>query len=666
MSTQQTKATDNAAAYVMLFETVPTGSGGRWALGTVILVYLIACNETNGPTAVFATIFAAFYGLLAATCKTSIKNLQIPYIRASNKFDFMCLFLAMWLDALAILAACGAIARTLSTCLDAMTGGLARILILGRNSPTNEPWPDVLGVAVVFLVTGMFMLGLENTKVFSFLMTLGMFGISGILTTMSLLRGTADEWSKDFLVPSGFWSLLTASSLSVFSYPSEMPNFQDWKQLIGFFLVAAVGISHALSAGCLSMIVHYKPDLEYVAVPVFQLLEANNLNKLVPATACLLVLSCSGAFLELFPELCNIIVRLATAEWKILSRQISYESPDSGSPMLAIFIAGSLCAMLAFACPLQNLTHILAASHLCAGLIRAFYLLYSPFRPKFLQQTCETSLSYSRLSTVPTNHPTGRRRSLWNFQKPIQTAIKKSKSKTKNKNNSELEREWLLLGEPSSPRPTISQRDAESTILSDGEPQVSDMEYIAKTENSDSDTSTDIDAIVDEYRQKVKVTTAGPMEKTHRVPSLTSWKITILSIATIALTILVAITGITMSIPVLSISGIVASFIVSLLMSFLPKTAGNATNVHPIISTALFCLGSLLLSACLAYSWPAIVFWILAGLVLFARCDTWCCLCLDRPSSQQIIPSVSGKTATIRIPRPPRGLLVPGRVQGQR
>lgn len=31
------------------------------------------------------------------------------------------------------------------------------------------------------------------------------------------------------------------------------------------------------------------------------------------------------------------------------------------------------------------------------------------------------------------------------------------------------------------------------------------MEYIAKTENSDSDTSTDIDAIVDEYRQKVKV-----------------------------------------------------------------------------------------------------------------------------------------------------------------
>lgn len=31
----------------------------------------------------------------------------------------------------------------------------------GRNSSSNEPWPDVLGVTVVFLVTGMFMLGLE-------------------------------------------------------------------------------------------------------------------------------------------------------------------------------------------------------------------------------------------------------------------------------------------------------------------------------------------------------------------------------------------------------------------------------------------------------------------------------------------------------------------------
>lgn len=52
--------------------------------------------------------------------------------------------------------------------LDAMTGGMARIYILGRNSDENEPWPDVLGVSVVFLLTVMFMLGLEVKKKFIF------------------------------------------------------------------------------------------------------------------------------------------------------------------------------------------------------------------------------------------------------------------------------------------------------------------------------------------------------------------------------------------------------------------------------------------------------------------------------------------------------------------
>lgn len=74
----------------------------------------------------------------------------------------------------------------------------------------------------------------------------------------------------------------------------------------------------------------------------------------------------------------------------------------------------------------------------------------------------------------------------------------------KAKRNEELEREWLLLGEPQSPRVAVSAEvDAESSILSD--PPMSDIDCIAKENGTDSDSSTDIDAIVDEYRQKVKV-----------------------------------------------------------------------------------------------------------------------------------------------------------------
>lgn len=97
----------------------------------------------------------------AAFCKSSLSHLQLPYIRATHKLDFFMLFLALWMDILTLICACGALARTMSVCLDSMTGGMARIFILGRNAPINEPWPDVIGFSIIFLVSIMFMLGLE-------------------------------------------------------------------------------------------------------------------------------------------------------------------------------------------------------------------------------------------------------------------------------------------------------------------------------------------------------------------------------------------------------------------------------------------------------------------------------------------------------------------------
>lgn len=74
------------------------------------------------------------------------------------------------MDILTLICACGTLARTLSICLDALTGGMARIYILGRNAPVNEPWPDVIGFSIIFFISVMFMLGLEVIyKAFFFL-----------------------------------------------------------------------------------------------------------------------------------------------------------------------------------------------------------------------------------------------------------------------------------------------------------------------------------------------------------------------------------------------------------------------------------------------------------------------------------------------------------------
>lgn len=79
----------------------------------------------------------------------------------------------------------------------------------------------------------------------------------------------------------------------------------------------------------------------------------------------------------------NLIVKLTTNDWKILSRQIGYESGDSGSPVLAIFTGGSICAMIAFACPMEIIIYLVAGSQLSSSILRTFYLLYSPFRPEY-------------------------------------------------------------------------------------------------------------------------------------------------------------------------------------------------------------------------------------------------------------------------------------------
>lgn len=138
-----------------------------------------------------------------------------------------------------------------------MTGGLARIWILGRNSPINEPWPDVIGVIVVLIVTGMFMLGLENTKVFSLLMVIGVLGLSAILSVSTWLFGTVDEWNKP-LLPSGTLGVLTSAAISSYGYPPEMPSNGNHKRFTGILIFLTVFLSNILIAGCLSTMIEFQ------------------------------------------------------------------------------------------------------------------------------------------------------------------------------------------------------------------------------------------------------------------------------------------------------------------------------------------------------------------------------------------------------------------------
>lgn len=64
--------------------------------------------------------------------KNGLNQIQIPYLRAIHRLDFICLFMALWMELLVLVATDAAIIRTISHCLDAMSGGLIRIYILGK------------------------------------------------------------------------------------------------------------------------------------------------------------------------------------------------------------------------------------------------------------------------------------------------------------------------------------------------------------------------------------------------------------------------------------------------------------------------------------------------------------------------------------------------------
>lgn len=122
------------------------------------------------------------------------------------------------------------------------------------------------------------------------------------------------------------------------------------------------------------------------------------------------------------------------------------------------------------------------------------------------------------------------------------------KKPRKQPRTGELEREWLLLGSPQpSPRNTIILDDDEQNTTStltitpatgpdntNQQQQCGDSEMrqqsvlsassVSNDDGGSSDSSTDIDAAVDEYLQKVEVI-AGRAEKVLRIPSQESFQL---------------------------------------------------------------------------------------------------------------------------------------------
>lgn len=191
--------------------------------------------------------------------------------------------------------------------------------------------------------------------------------------------------------------------------------------------------------------------------------------------------------------------------------------------------------MLAFACPLLNLLHILAASHILSGLFLAINSLYTPYRPKFLLHNNDPSVNYTQLEKPNGNNDINIQKK-WKLsdlkncchlkQKSMNILSRSMPKISRSATKEVIENEWLLLGESS----VKTDENSEEAYVIPVESNTTTVKEVVPDNDNSSDNSTDIDAAVDEYLQNVNISQPEILSKPEKTPSTNSWILTQVSI----------------------------------------------------------------------------------------------------------------------------------------
>ncbi|XP_050351230.1 uncharacterized protein LOC126773992 [Nymphalis io] len=611
--------------------------GARWTLGALLLAPLAAANSSY--CAVPAILLLGSFTAIATFTYRDLKKLaellppsKTARGRRERNLRSFGDFMAMWMCFLSHLVAVAVCARILSATADHVTGGRTRRWLFGYETRSlGEPWPDVLGVTVVMVVCAMFMCGLEESMMFTFMLLIVLYIFSQCFAIFGLIN--LDITNIKIPIPITIYELFAAGApvsyaFCVVSPPKENETIK--KKLIVMVILPTI----VLSSLCFLYTNMLKGTSIDAALPVTTLLEARAAAWICPVLAAITVAGVCLALTELCPILFSVLVALASPEWKVLTRSMTYESTTTGSPVLAVFTAGSLAAILAFACPLSHMITLMNASHLLSVCIQAFHFIVMQCVPT-TEQMEAGDVEYKRLGNenplrAAKSSEKKAKRGLW-F---IPSAIRHTKTleSIKSKVGKETEdRECLLLDEYSgcqteeTDQATSGSSGIRVLTLAQEEDMASDLEA-SDGEMSSGDDSTDIDAVVKEYRDRIQVVTAIPEANLPTPPCMRGarWSaigalIQVLANAFIA----VAFCDEAVRLPML-ITGVLLWLSGTFISTWQPAHIIGIKRFQKLQGPITMTLSLLFLTPLLLSSWPAIILFAGAGVVIYARCERWC------------------------------------------
>ncbi|XP_068633616.1 high affinity cationic amino acid transporter 1 [Battus philenor] len=611
--------------------------GARWTLGALLLAPLAAANSSYCavPAVMLLAAFATFATFTCNDLRKIAEILPPPKTsrgRRERNLRSFADFMAMWMCFLSHLVAVAVCARILSATADHVTGGRTRRWLFGYETRSlGEPWPDVIGVTVVMVVCAMFMCGLEESIMFTFMLLILLYLFSQCFAIFGLIN--LDIASIKIPIPITIYELFASGAPIAYAFSVGLPPKQKGNVKRNLFLM--IGLPTLILCGlCFLYTNMLKGNRIDAALPVTTLLEALAAGWVCPVLAGITVAGICLALTELCPLLFFVLVLLASPEWKVLTRSMTYESATTGSPVLAVFTAGSLAAILAFACPLSHMIALMNASHLFGITIQAFHFIIMRCVPT-KEQMEAGDIEYKRLGTEGTSRivksaSVKSKRGLW-F---IPSAIRHTKTleSIKSKVTKETEdRECLLLDEYAGcptedmEQTSCSNNSGRQLAVEEDIDGQSDLDG-SEPDMSSGDDSTDIDAVVKEYKDTIQVVTAIPEANTPAPPCVSGarWAAAGAVIQVVANgMIAVAFCNEALRLPMF-LTGIPLWLCGTFISIWQPAHKVGMKKTQNIEGPITMTMALLFLTPLLLDSWPAIILFAGAGVVIYARCERWC------------------------------------------
>ncbi|XP_050301326.1 probable cationic amino acid transporter [Anthonomus grandis grandis] len=614
----------------------------HWSFGITLLVGLTS-SEFSAAETLIGIFVAGCISTLSVICSCTTVTTDIE-ISKHKRVANLLTFLIIWQDIFTNLVAAGTSARLASATVDYISKGHFREFLFGlQQHSLGEPWPDVLGVTIILVVTVLFMMGLEKSAVLSILLFMALFANFASFTFIGSFHtvNSFSSWVAGLKIhsPKG---ILNAAALCSFAYANRMPmtSKNNCLKLLTIFFIP--WLFYTVLAIVFSLMTGYR-ELNGTAIPLIQVFQNRDVDWARPVIAvCTICVACL-LLTEVLPNVYLTFVCLAGKTWKLFISSLQYQSGTTGAPVLAIFGAGSLAAILAFACPLSHLIRLLSATTLIKGILNSFFLVYVRYRPDIIFNESEgstsTNIQYSKL-TQNTNKSTRQVKYTMKdkikglFVKTPQYIHKLSSPKGPVCNVRKLpvikkqmdEQECLLFEEYVNKSINNDMADDSSS-----ENEENEMEVMPRSEDDEhSDSSTDIDVIVEEYREGLRVATIGKFNERKRSTKTTS-------LIVIICLILICAASVSISLCIfdivqffwLDVIGILACV---LIITGLPENSSEKSKPC-LLPSCLFALCHILsmsvniitVSIIMPMVWYTVLFWAIAGLILYMRFD--CCQC---------------------------------------